>query len=636
MDRRHIVLVGLALAVLGPGSQRAPAQPTGAPTTSPADLPMPAELPAEVLPPAAAMPPPPPPEGGPIPAEPAASPPGSLPPVPGLPAPDGSPAPTDAPRDPQFRRSQGPPLGARPAAKGAERDENPLPPASGPPGQPGAGTSAIEADPFVLPAERLPMGSQAVGLTVNVIGPKVLNLNQEAALKIVVRNTGTADAMGVVVRDKLPDSLTFLSSQPEAQRGEGDTFLFWRLNTVPASSEQVIIVKVKPFKVGPFDHAATVTMQAGGKSRTIVREPKLKVEQVTTSGKVLKGQPVHFKITISNPGDGPARRVVVQAKLSPGLRVDSGSSSNQNVFDVEPFDIEPGHRVVLDPLVADTVQAGEQSCLVVAQSDDVTTSQEESQSTANVTVIEPKLKLAVSGEAERYTDTIANYVVAVENPGSATARNVTVQVTLPLSGRLIVPPPAGARWNESSGRLVWTIAQIDPGEKEKVTLAFQVRMGNVGFYQVTAEAKGDGGLYSSASTRTDVIGVADCEIEVVEQRRFVDVGDTTAFKIRIKNIGTKEATNLLVKAVLSKNIEPGGTNNGTADPTAAKFHPSQQLLVFPPIDRLGNGKEVVLGIKVKATEKGLGTCRVFLMHDDLGKDESLEDMSAFKITAPRN
>ena len=110
---------------------------------------------------------------------------------------------------------------------------------------------------------------------------------------------------------------------------------------MPAGAERIINVKVKPIKVGPFEHAATVTMLAGSKSRTIVREPKLKVEQTATTGKVLKGQPVQFRITISNPGDGPARNVLVQARLSPGLRVDSGGTSPQNLFELPPSTSSP-------------------------------------------------------------------------------------------------------------------------------------------------------------------------------------------------------------------------------------------------------------------------------------------------------
>jgi uncharacterized repeat protein (TIGR01451 family) len=524
-------------------------------------------------------------------------------------------------------------------AKGVAQDQGGLPPAAEVPGQAGsaASASASAGDPFVLPRDKLPLGRQSVALTVDVVGPQVLNINQVTTLRIVVRNTGTTDAMGVVVRDELPESLSYLSSQPEAER-TGDALLFWKLSVVPAGSEKVIQVRVKTVKVGPFDHAATVTLLAGSKARTIVREPRLKVEQTFTSGKVLKGQPVQFRIAVSNPGDGPARNVVVRAKLSPGLRVESPERNDENLFEQTLDQVEPGQRVVLDALVADTITAGEQSCEVSAQSNDVTTNREEAKFKATVNVIEPKLKLSITGDEVRFTDTIATYNITVENPGSATAHNVRVLATLPLSGRLVSLPSTipAPRWDASTGKLIWTIPQVEPGENEKVPLTFQIRMGGVGFYQVAVDARGDGGLSDHASCRTDVKGLADFEFEVIEQRRVVDIDDSTAFSIRIKNIGTKEARNILIQAVLSKNIEPIETRNGTEDRTQAQYNPAQSVLVFPPIERIGTGQEVVLGIKVKAKEKGFGTCKVSLMHDDLeNKTEALEDMASFKITPRR-
>jgi uncharacterized repeat protein (TIGR01451 family) len=280
----------------------------------------------------------------------------------------------------------------------------------------GASAAAGATDPFVLPREKLPLGRQSVALTVDVVGPQVLNINQYASLKIVVKNAGTTDAMGVVVRDELPDSLEFLSSQPEAARD--GSLLFWKLSTVPAGSEKVIQLRVKAIKVEPAEviHAATVSMLAGSKSRTIIREPKLKVEQTATSGKVLKGQPVQFRIAISNPGTGPARNVVVQAKLSAGLKHESGEPNDQNVFEQTLDVIEPGQRKVLDALVAETKLEGEQTCLVVAQSSDVTTSRDDARSLATVTVIEPKLTVAITGDEKRFTDTIATYNIDVMNP----------------------------------------------------------------------------------------------------------------------------------------------------------------------------------------------------------------------------
>ncbi len=625
MDRRLIILAALTMAVAG--SERLVARAEAEPPASvePAPVPVPVPTPVEAPPPV---------------PEPAPS---AMPAAP-LPAPASMPAvEPSAPLDPRVERAQVPILGARSTAgaaagsipkPGSEQGQGPLPPASESPGQ-GAGSSgaAREVDPFVLPADRLPLGRQTVGLTVEVVAPQVVNLNQVALLKVVVRNTGTADALGVVVRDQLPEGLDYISSQPEADRN--DTLLFWKLGAVPAGSERVILVKVKTVKAGPFEHAATVSMLAGGKSRTIVREPKLKVELSATPGKMLKGQPVQFKIAVSNPGDGPARNVVIQAKLSPGLRHEGGEPNDQNLFEQTIDQIEPGQRIPLDPLVADTIAAGDQSCTVQVQSGSVTTNLDDTRGVASVTVVEPRLKIGVTGDEKRFTDTVASYAVTVENPGTATAHNVRVLATLPVSGRLVGPPPAGARWDPSSGKLLWTLPQVEPGEKEKVVLPFQVRVGNVGFYQVTVDARGEGGLSDKASVRTDVVGLVDFEFEVLERRRVVDIDDTTVFQVRLKNVGTKEATNILVRAGFSKNVEPTGTTNSIDDRTETKYNPEQKILVFPPIDRLAPGKEVILGIKVQAKEKGIGTCKVSLMHDDLAETEALEDMASFRITSPK-
>src|SRR4051812_28729805 len=281
MGRRLTILVGLALAVIGQDVPGVMAQ--APPASAMEDLPAPAE------PSAAAEPAGVPPEQAPA---------GSLPPADRMPVPTFEPTPPAeapapagavpggaAPRDLDLERSQG----GRASNRGGLPDQNPLPPAAEPTGQAGAAPAdgkGVDAEPFVLPADRLPLGKQSIGLTIDVQAPQVLNLNQSATLKIVVRNTGISDAMGVVVRDQLPESLSLLGSVPEAEKS--DALLFWRLNTVPAGAERTIVLKVKAVKAAPFDHAATVTMLAGGKSRTMVREPKLKVEQVASTGNVLK------------------------------------------------------------------------------------------------------------------------------------------------------------------------------------------------------------------------------------------------------------------------------------------------------------------------------------------------------------
>jgi len=571
----------------------------------------------------------------------AGAPPGALPAPPSMPAPPGSDAPPPAtlpaPAEPAdmppvktdddaVERVQAP--GAAPGPNPAPGEGKMLPPAAERPGQPAGKGSAKEPEtPFVVAPENLPVGKQSIGLTVEVIAPQFLNVNQTSSLKVVVRNPGTTDAKGVVVRDALPPNLSYVGSQPEAARA--DSVLTWHLGDVPAGSERVIRLDVKPTAVGAFEHAATVTMAAGARSRTVVREPKLKVEVTANSNKILKGQPVSFKITVSNPGDGPARNVKVQAKLSPGLREESGEPNSQNLFEQTLDYIGPGEAYTLAPLGADTVLGGEQTCAVATSSPDVIDSPE-ARATQSITVVEPKLTLNVSGPKDRYTDTLANYEVRLENPGTAAAKNVKVVVTIPINALLLAPLPPGARFDKETHKLTWARTQLDANEK--AVLAFQVRMAGVGVYQIAAEARALSVPLAKDVFQTDVTGLADVTLDVSEKRRVVDVDGETTFVIRVTNSGTKEATQLAISAVLSDNLEPGPTI-GTE--TEARWNPAEHRVVFPLIERLGHGKSMDLGIKVKAVKPGIATCRAFLQHKDLDVNEKLDDIAAFKVTPVR-
>ena len=170
----------------------------------------------------------------------------------------------------------------------------------------GPGSSANAAGSAYPRPSVLPLGKQSVAVTVDVQAPASMNLKQEATLKLIVRNTGTSDALNVQVDDELPVGLQYESSLPE-MHVTGGQHLSYRIATLPAGSDQVITIKVRPTKTGPFDHAATVRFETGCKSRTRVLEPKLKVDIVAnpTVGKVLKGQQVEFKVSIQNTGDGP-------------------------------------------------------------------------------------------------------------------------------------------------------------------------------------------------------------------------------------------------------------------------------------------------------------------------------------------
>src|SRR5262249_24583979 len=155
-------------------------------------------------------------------------------------------------------------------------------PASGdkPPGAPAPAAASDETasgpDAPRAAIDRLPVGKQSVAVTVDVQAPANMNLEQEATLKLIVRNTGTSDALNVDIQDELPEGLDYISSLPE-MKVTALSHLSFRINILPAGSDRVFTIRVKPSQAVPFDHAATVRFETGCKSRTRVLAPKLKV-----------------------------------------------------------------------------------------------------------------------------------------------------------------------------------------------------------------------------------------------------------------------------------------------------------------------------------------------------------------------
>jgi uncharacterized repeat protein (TIGR01451 family) len=615
--RRHNTIFGCALAL----AALLCASPAFAwPDEKPAAASKPPVDPGEVLlPPASDLEPPP---------EPIVEPPASATDMPDMSEPEAMPAiapgtPDDDTAEPPVRDDD------------VERVQaaNPLPPATVPPGSGGAPAPvATPGLPFMVDATRVPAsGPQTVGLTVQVVAPSAMNLHKKATVKIVVKNTGPNDAMDVVVRDQVPDGLKFLGAIPESNSPAGSAIVAWNLATLPAGTEKTLRLDVIPERIGNYDHIATVSALTAAKAASVVREPKLKVEQTVSSSRVLKGRQVRFDITVTNTGTGPAQGVVIRSELSSGLKHPQGNVLElalDDPSDLNMPELKPGQTVRLSSLIVDTIGGGEQTCKVDVTSPDVPDDLPDAHRIATVTVTEPRLKLTVDGSKTRYTDTIGEYTLTVENPGTAPATNVVVTAELPGDG--VVMKPAGATYSAANRRLSWPEAVLEPGGKPQ-TFVFQVRLGGVQQYTVNARATAAGGLQEYGTCTTQVIGSADIDLDVTEPLRIIDVGQTAIYQIHIKNMGSKEATKMLVTAVLSKNVEAlesyGLKEQAAVDRVSGK-------IMFPIIDRLAPGAELTINLKVRATAGGLAKCHVSLKHDDLG-DDKIESVETTKVADPR-
>ena len=241
-------------------------------------------------------------------------------------------------------------------------------------------------------------------------------------------------------------------------------------------------------------------------------------------------------------------------------------------------------------------------------------------------VVEPKLKMTIVGPNERYTETDARYELAVENPGTATARKVRVAVTLPLGGRLRALPSGAIRPQLPPPRLVLAAAR-----PQGIGQAL-VRGPHGGRRPLPGGGRGEGRgrVVRQGGRPHQRPRYCDREMRRHRAKNVIDVGDAAVFQVKIWNSGTKEATHLLVNAELSENIKPISTDIESNE--QARFEIKRRLLVFPPIERLGPGKEMIISIKVEATKPGQAVCRVNLVHDENSIAEKVDSMAAFRVT----
>jgi uncharacterized repeat protein (TIGR01451 family) len=316
--------------------------------------------------------------------------------------------------------------------------------------------------------------------------------------------------------------------------------------------------------------------------------------------------------------------VIVQAKLSNGLRL-----GNDDIVEQTIAEIKPGERIELDPLIVDTVAGGQQTCTVEARSPDVNTVVEDQRVARSIDVTKPELTVKLTGQDHRYTGQTIEYKLSVTNPGTAPARRVKLSAALPSAGGKLVAKPERADFDKQTRKLFWALDQVEPGQTVDMTFVYMTS--TPGLYRATAEAT-SGELRSSETMSTDVSGIAVLDLQVTQASQLIDVGKNNFYDITIKNVGSKEALRLQLRGNLTKdklkllqhfNVEKGDF----------VYKESTGDFVFPEIDRLAVGQSITLSLEAQAIASGPAGCHVFLGHAEMGEEEAkVEDVVSTTIT----
>ena len=469
-------------------------------------------------------------------------------------------------------------------------------------------TSAIDAAPDLVISKATPDSTVQPGGAI--------------AYTITVTNSGTRDATGVIVDDPLPIGSTTAcgSETPTATRCDGNDYT-WTVAVLPVGASiqvtfGVSVADPMPARSHVVTNTATVTDDgANGPDPTLENNRAtvdvglvgffvdLAVTKTDGVAATAAGSTLTYAITVANDGNIDASGVrvtdVIPAGTTFAAAPDTGHGIGVNVDGSVTWDVGSlgggGANSTLSLVVTvdRPVAAGrEQIVNLVGVVDDGFNGADATP--GNNTAVDsdeltaaPDLRVTQSdGTVAAAPGTALTYVVAVTNAGPQDATGVTVDDTLPIGTAFVSAGDLGTGAGTfAAGHVVWNVGNVPAGATRTVNVIVQVgsptRAGRDQLLNtVTVADDGANGIDATPADNTaidsDVLDAApDLVVTTTDDVLVVRAGDIVTYAIAVGNVGTQDATGVVVT---------DASPDGTLLLAAPGGTPTAGLIAWPAFD----------------------------------------------------
>ncbi len=296
-------------------------------------------------------------------------------------------------------------------------------------------------------------------LAITKTGPATALLGEDITYNIVVSNSGTTAARGVVITDNLPDGLAHSSGQSALSLNVGDLG--------PSQSRSFPIV-VKGVKRGRYCNIATATasnaQRVTAEACTMITQPGLQVTKVGPQEQFI-GKTAEYTITVINIGDTRLNNVTVTDSAPAATRILSAAGANvsesQAIWQIP--ELGPGERRSFN-LSLTTAPAGTHANSVVAAAGGLTANAQAATlwrglGAMLVEVVDDPDPILIGGTT--------TYTIRITNQGSADLVNVNTVGQFP---REITPVAAQNGTITGSTVRFQTIPRIGAGQNATFTV----------------------------------------------------------------------------------------------------------------------------------------------------------------------
>src|SRR4029079_1331777 len=388
---------------------------------------------------------------------------------------------------------------------------------------------ASGGDPNVLASNQTPI------LNADIRGPKQILIGREAVYRVRLQNQSDVPAEGIVATVKIPagaDVVNATATQgivQQSQDAQAKGQMQWQIARLERHAGETLEVHIIPRENRPLELGVNWTVAPVGSRAVVeVQEPKLQLE-VAGPNEVFFDRPQVFKLTISNPGTGPAENVKIEL-LPPGAK----ESVKETVTSTPTGDLAPGASQTVEVELT-AREAGKLFVKATATAEGGLNCN----ASKEVLCRKPELEVDWRGPATKYAGTLATYFVRVRNPGTAPAEDVTVKASLP-DGAEFTSASEGQIFDTKTREVAWHVGTLRPGDDNYMELKCVLKNAGANQLKITA-ATASGNLTDSKTAATNVVALADLKLDVSDPSGPVAVGSPAVYEIHIKNRGANLA-----------------------------------------------------------------------------------------------
>ncbi|NOY43676.1 MAG: DUF11 domain-containing protein [Planctomycetes bacterium] len=445
------------------------------------------------------------------------------------------------------------------------------------------------------PGEQLLEGMQSASISIQKLVPPEIQVGRRCTFAIRVRNTGQRTAQNVQIRDEIPLGTELVGTAPQATVSGSQ--LVWDLGSLSVGEERLVEMELLPTEEREIGSVATVTLAAQASAKALCTRPQLAL-RLTTKPQVLAGKQHLVQIELSNPGSGDATGVMLLETIPAGVSHEAGPA-----LEFEIGTLQAGETRRME-LILTAEQAGKITNVMTARAD----ANLRVEAKCEFEVLAPELKVSVEGPKRRYLERPATYRVSINNPGTATARDI--QLTTKLSkGLQFVGADNMGEYDSATHTVQWSLAELPANERGVVELtALPIEAGEQ-ILQVSTSASQ--GLEDRTDKRVQVEGITALTFEVSDSEGLIEVGGKTTYEIVVANQGSKTATNVQIVAIMPPGLR---ALSGQGD---SQHTVQDDRIIFSPLPQLAPKGEATFRIQAQGTRPGDQRVRVMIQSDDL-------------------